>query len=184
MAAIELQGIKVVRNTNLVLEIDHLIVEDGNAKVFAVGFGADDGQPLYDKFWAADDGPRVQLVGKDILRFHAVYWPAFLMSAGLPLPKRVFAHGFLNVEGQKMSKSVGNVLSPEAIVEEFGLDQIIEIGPMSGKSNVRFWLAQHDVEPTDALVDEIFAEAKRVDQVLTDERILAIVAEAQKRDAP
>ena len=70
-------------------------------------------------YWPAD----LHVIGKDILRFHAIYWPAFLMSAGLPLPKRVFAHGFLNVEGQKMSKSLGNVLSPEDLVREFGLDQ-------------------------------------------------------------
>ncbi len=71
-------------------------------------------------FWPAD----LHVIGKDILRFHAVIWPAFLMSAGLSLPKRVFGHGFLTVQGQKMSKSLGNVLSPDALVAEFGLDQI------------------------------------------------------------
>ena len=74
----------------------------------------------FQTYWPAD----LHVIGKDILRFHAIYWPAFLMSAGVPLPKRVFAHGFLNVEGQKMSKSLGNVLTPESIVEEFGLDQL------------------------------------------------------------
>ena len=59
-------------------------------------------------FWPAD----VHIIGKDIIRFHAVYWPAFLMSAGLPLPKRVFGHGFLFNRGEKMSKSVGNVVDP------------------------------------------------------------------------
>jgi len=68
--------------------------------------------------WPAD----VHLVGKDILRFHTVYWPAFLMSAGLPLPKTVFAHGWWTVEGEKMSKSVGNVVDPYQVVEEFGSD--------------------------------------------------------------
>ena len=67
------------------------------------------------KFWPAD----IHLVGKDILRFHAVYWPAFLMSAGLPLPKTVFAHGWWTVEGEKMSKSLGNVVDPYQVVEEF-----------------------------------------------------------------
>ncbi len=70
----------------------------------------------FEKFWPAD----IHLVGKDILRFHAVYWPAFLMSAGLPLPKTVFAHGWWTVEGEKMSKSLGNVIDPCQVVEEFG----------------------------------------------------------------
>ncbi len=71
-------------------------------------------------FWPAD----VHVVGKDIIRFHAVYWPAFLMSAGLPLPKRVFAHGFLFNKGEKMSKSVGNVIDPITMVEHYGVDQV------------------------------------------------------------
>jgi methionyl-tRNA synthetase len=70
--------------------------------------------------WPAD----LHVIGKDIVRFHAVYWPAFLMSANIPLPKRVYGHGFLNVEGAKMSKSLGNVLSPGDMVDEFGLDQL------------------------------------------------------------
>jgi methionyl-tRNA synthetase len=71
-------------------------------------------------FWPAD----VHFVGKDILRFHAIYWPAFLMAAGLPPPKRVFAHGWWTNEGQKISKSMGNVIDPLALVEEFGLDPV------------------------------------------------------------
>ncbi len=70
--------------------------------------------------WPAD----LHIIGKDIVRFHAVYWPAFLMSANLPVPKRIFGHGFLNVEGEKMSKSLGNVISAQDLVEEFGLDEI------------------------------------------------------------
>jgi len=66
----------------------------------------------------------IHMVGKDIIRFHAVYWPAFLMSAGLPLPERVFAHGFLFNKGEKMSKSVGNVVDPFSMVEGYGLDQV------------------------------------------------------------
>ena len=72
----------------------------------------------FDNIWPAD----VHLVGKDILRFHAVYWPAFLMAAGLPLPKTVFAHGWWTVEGEKMSKSLGNVVDPFQVVDEFGGD--------------------------------------------------------------
>ena len=68
--------------------------------------------------------PAVHIIGKDIVRFHAVYWPAFLMSAGLELPARVFAHGFLNNKGEKMSKSVGNVIDPFALIDAFGLDQV------------------------------------------------------------
>jgi methionyl-tRNA synthetase len=68
--------------------------------------------------------PAVHIIGKDIVRFHAVYWPAFLMSAGVPLPARVFAHGFLFNRGEKMSKSVGNVVDPFELVEHYGLDQV------------------------------------------------------------
>ncbi len=75
---------------------------------------------LYTRYWPAD----LHMIGKDIIRFHAVYWPAFLMSAGLPLPRRVFAHGFLLNAGEKMSKSVGNVVSPDALVDAFGVDQV------------------------------------------------------------
>ncbi|MBX3456594.1 methionine--tRNA ligase [Ferrovibrio sp.] len=73
----------------------------------------------YKRYWPAD----LHMVGKDILRFHAVYWPAFLMAAGLQPPKRVFAHGWWTNEGQKISKSLGNVIDPLALIEEFGLDQ-------------------------------------------------------------
>jgi methionyl-tRNA synthetase len=71
-------------------------------------------------YWPAD----LHVIGKDIVRFHAVYWPAFLMSAGLPLPKRVFSHGFVFNRGEKMSKSVGNVISPAELVERYGVDQM------------------------------------------------------------
>ncbi|RUM31008.1 MAG: methionine--tRNA ligase [Aquifex sp.] len=71
-------------------------------------------------FWPAD----IHIVGKDILRFHTVYWPAFLMSLGYELPKRVFAHGWWTVEGKKMSKTLGNVVNPYEIVEEYGLDEV------------------------------------------------------------
>ncbi len=74
----------------------------------------------FDKFWPAD----LHIIGKDITRFHTVFWPAFLMSAGVELPKRVFVHGFLNNKGEKMSKSVGNVVDPFALVDEFGLDSL------------------------------------------------------------
>jgi len=72
------------------------------------------------RYWPAN----IHVIGKDIIRFHAVYWPAFLMSAGIPLPQRVFAHGFLFNRGEKMSKSVGNVVDPFALVDHYGLDQV------------------------------------------------------------
>lgn len=72
----------------------------------------------FKKYWPAD----VHVIGKDIIRFHCVYWPAFLMAANLPVPKKVFAHGFINVDGQKMSKSVGNVIAPQDLLNAFGLD--------------------------------------------------------------
>lgn len=71
-------------------------------------------------YWPAD----VHIIGKDIVRFHTVYWPAFLMSAGLPLPKRVFGHGFLFNRGEKMSKSVGNVIDPFSLADTYGVDQL------------------------------------------------------------
>ena len=72
------------------------------------------------KFWPAD----IHMVGKDIVRFHAVYWPAFLMAAELPLPKKIFAHGWWTNEGNKISKSLGNVIDPFELVEQYGVDQI------------------------------------------------------------
>lgn len=84
--------------------------------ITAAGFP--DNAERFDEIWPAD----VHLVGKDILRFHAIYWPAFLMSAGVPLPRKVFAHGWWTVEGEKMSKSKGNVVDPYAVVDEFGAD--------------------------------------------------------------
>ena len=75
---------------------------------------------MFTKYWPAD----LHMVGKDILRFHAVYWPAFLMGAGLQPPKRVFAHGWWTNEGQKISKSLGNAIDPHEIVETYGLDQV------------------------------------------------------------
>jgi len=80
------------------------------------------GGPQYEKsgFWPAD----VHLVGKEIIRFHAVYWPAFLMAAGLPLPKQIWAHGWLLMESTKMSKSLGNVVRPRPIVHVLGMDAL------------------------------------------------------------
>ncbi|TCS64367.1 methionine--tRNA ligase [Varunaivibrio sulfuroxidans] len=85
----------------------------------AVGYPNEEGRQ-YTTYWPAD----LHMVGKDILRFHAVYWPAFLMAADLPLPKRVFAHGWWTNEGQKISKSLGNVIDPLELVATYGLDPV------------------------------------------------------------
>jgi methionyl-tRNA synthetase len=88
----------------------------------AVGFGDEsvEARERFARWWPAD----VHIIGKEILRQHAVYWPAFLMSAGLPLPRRVVAHGWWLMEGAKMSKSVGNVVRPDGYVERFGVDAL------------------------------------------------------------
>ncbi|MGO8913074.1 MAG: methionine--tRNA ligase [Bradyrhizobium sp.] len=86
--------------------------------ITGVGF-PDESDPNW-HYWPAD----VHVIGKDIIRFHAVYWPAFLMSAGIPVQKRVYAHGFLFNRGEKMSKSVGNVVDPFNLADQYGVDQM------------------------------------------------------------
>ena len=86
--------------------------------ITGVGF-PDEKDPSW-RYWPAD----LHIIGKDIIRFHAVYWPAFLMSAGVPVPKRVYAHGFLFNRGEKMSKSVGNVVDPFNLADQYGVDQV------------------------------------------------------------
>ena len=103
-------------------DFDHVIyvwVDALTNYLTSAGF-PDEGAETYGRFWPAD----LHVVGKDIVRFHAVYWPAMLLAAGLSPPRRVFAHGWWTVEGQKMSKSVGNVVDPFALVREYGLDQV------------------------------------------------------------
>ncbi|HEX5325385.1 MAG TPA: methionine--tRNA ligase, partial [Acetobacteraceae bacterium] len=89
-----------------------------NNYVTACGF-PDEAAPRW-PYWPAD----LHLVGKDIIRFHAVYWPAFLMAAGLPVPRRISSNGWWTVEGEKMSKSLGNVIEPRKLVQTYGLDQV------------------------------------------------------------
>lgn len=87
---------------------------------YLTGLGYPDDTAEMQTFWPAS----LHLVGKDIVRFHAVYWPAFLMSAGLPVPKRVFGHGFILNRGEKESKSLGNVTDPIGLAERFGVDNL------------------------------------------------------------
>ena len=87
---------------------------------YITGLGYPDETDLWRRYWPAN----VHLIGKDVVRFHAVYWPAFLMSAGLELPRQVYGHGFLLSRGEKMSKSVGNVVDPMVLAERFGVDAL------------------------------------------------------------
>ena len=86
--------------------------------ITGVGYGTD--KEAFERAWPAD----VHVIGKGILRFHAVYWPAMLLSAGLKLPKTIFVHGYITVEGQKMSKSLGNIIDPKILIERYGLDPL------------------------------------------------------------
>ena len=87
---------------------------------YITGLGYPDDTELWRRYWPAN----VHLIGKDVVRFHAVYWPAFLMSAGIALPKQVYGHGFLLSRGEKMSKSVGNVVDPMVLADRFGVDAL------------------------------------------------------------
>lgn len=87
--------------------------------ISALGYGTSD-EELFKKYWPAD----VQVIGKDNLRFHAAIWPGMLLSADLPLPKTVFVHGFLTVDGQKISKTVGNVVDPTELTTKYGVDAV------------------------------------------------------------
>ena len=102
--------------------------------ITAVGYPDVDSE-MFRRYWPAD----LHVVGKDIVRFHTVYWHAFLMAAGVAPPKRVFAHGWWTIEGEKMSKSLGNVIDPLKLVEEFGLDPVryylLREGPLLSDGN-------------------------------------------------
>src|SRR5437762_5581029 len=87
---------------------------------YITGLGYPDDTELWRCYWPAN----VHLIGKDVVRFHAVYWPAFLMSAGIALPRQVYGHGFLLSRGEKMSKSVGNVVDPMVLADRFGVDAL------------------------------------------------------------
>lgn len=86
--------------------------------ITAVGFGRD--EKLFKKWWPAE----AHIIGKDILRFHAAIWPGMLLSANLPLPKSIYVHGFITIEGEKMSKSLGNVIDPKELVDKYGVDPV------------------------------------------------------------
>jgi methionyl-tRNA synthetase len=108
-------GVKVPGSDNHVM---YVWLDALTCYISGLGYPDTDGD--FARYWPAD----VQLIGKDIVRFHTVYWPAFLMSAGLPPPKTVFGHGFLLHKGEKMSKSLGNVVDPLELAQHFGVDQL------------------------------------------------------------
>lgn len=87
---------------------------------YITGVGYLENDELFNKFWPAD----LHLIGKDITKFHSIYWIAFLLAAGIPVPKQIYAHGFITVEGQKISKSLGNVIDPNKLVEQYGADAV------------------------------------------------------------
>ncbi|OQY24431.1 MAG: methionine--tRNA ligase [Desulfobacteraceae bacterium 4572_35.2] len=109
-------GIPVPNNDKHVL---YVWFDALNNYITALGY-PDDKEGKFAEFWPAS----VHVIGKDILRFHTVYWPTFLMAAGLPLPEKVFAHGWWTVEGKKMSKSMQNVVEPNMLVDKYGVDPI------------------------------------------------------------
>jgi methionyl-tRNA synthetase len=116
--------------------------------ISALGYDSDG--ELYRKYWL-ENPHRVHALGKSVIRFHAVYWPAMLLSAGIPLPEREFVHGFINIAGTGMSKTIGNVIDPVALVEEFGAEA------------VRYFLlrAVHPVQDADfASVDHFFEQLR------------------------
>jgi methionyl-tRNA synthetase len=164
---------------------------------YMTGVGYPDLGGEFARYWPAN----VHLIGKDIVRFHAVYWPAFLMSAKLPLPRQVFAHGFLLSRGEKMSKSIGNVVDPMALAERFGVDAL------------RYFLlrevpfGQDGSYSAEAIVNRANAELansfgnlaqrtlsmihKNLDGILpaageagADRELLAVVEEATRREVP
>ena len=86
--------------------------------ITALGYDTENPSEKFKKYWPAD----VHVIGKDILKFHSIYWPAFLMALDLPLPKHIFAHGWITIDESKMSKSLGNVISPTSVLETFNLE--------------------------------------------------------------
>jgi methionyl-tRNA synthetase len=87
--------------------------------ITAAGYGQPDEAAEFAKWW-----PAVHLIGKDIIRFHCVYWPAMLLSAGAPLPTHVVVHGYLTADGQKISKSLGNTIDPLELIDQYGADPL------------------------------------------------------------
>src|SRR6478672_8673109 len=164
---------------------------------YVTGLGYPDDTELWRRFWPAD----VHLIGKDVVRFHAVYWPAFLISAGIDLPKQVYGHGFLLSRGEKMSKSVGNVVDPMVLAERFGVDALryfllreVPFG-QDGSYSAEAIVNRANAELANSfgnLAQRTFSMIhKNLDGVLpepgeagADRELLAVVEEAVKREVP
>lgn len=99
-------------------QIEYVWFDALGTYITGIGYGTDGKE--FEKFWPAD----VHVIGKGILRFHAVYWPAMLLSSGLKLPKTIFVHGYITIEGQKMSKSIGNIIDPNYLIGKYGIDPL------------------------------------------------------------
>ena len=109
-------GVKVPKNPKHVV---YVWLDALTNYITALGYGSEDDSKLK-KYWPAD----LQIVGKDIIRFHAIYWPIFLMALDLPIPKKLYAHGFIMMKDGKMSKSKGNIVYPELLIDRYGLDAL------------------------------------------------------------
>lgn len=168
--------------------------------ITALGWGSDDTEK-FDKFWPAN----VHLVGKDIARFHAIIWPTILMAAGLPLPKQIFGHGWLLSDGGKMSKSKGNVVDPNVLLDKYGVDAIryfllreIPIGQDGNYSEAGFITRYNTdlandygnlVSRTVAMIDKYFqgaipapAQEERIDETFIRQAITTPARAALKLD--
>jgi methionyl-tRNA synthetase len=164
---------------------------------YITGLGYPDDTELWRRYWPAD----VHLIGKDVVRFHAVYWPAFLMSAGIALPKQVYGHGFLLSRGEKMSKSVGNVVDPMVLADRFGVDALryfllreVSFG-QDGSYSAEAIVARANAELANSFGNlaqrTLSMVHKNLDGVLpaagqagADQKLLAVVDEATKKDVP
>jgi methionyl-tRNA synthetase len=165
---------------------------------YITGVGYPDDTEQWRRFWPAD----LHVIGKDVVRFHAVYWPAFLMSAGIPLPKQVFGHGWVLLRGEKMSKTRGNVVDPNELADAFGVDPLRyfllrdvtfgQDGSYSGEAIVNRVnadlansfgnLAQRTLSFIARNCDGELPFGGKKDEA--DEALLALIAEATRRDFP
>jgi len=161
---------------------------------YLTGLGYPEDTESYRRFWPAD----LHIIGKDVVRFHAVYWPAFLMSAGIELPRQVFGHGHVLLRGEKMSKSAGNVVGSTELVRAFGVDQLryfllreVTFGQDGGYSTeaivtkVNADLANsfgNLAQRTLSFIEGVLPRGGKGDAA--DEALLALVREATRRELP